>query len=110
MLAGLLQNESSDTINKMPGLGDLPILGALFRSSSFQNNETDLVILVTPYIVHPVADSSKLQTPMDGYKPPSDLQLLLQGNLYQQQPLNHDRINCACSAQHCLNHLALCRN
>ncbi|MDE3037053.1 MAG: type II and III secretion system protein family protein [Pseudomonadota bacterium] len=87
MLAGLLQNDGSNTINKFPGLGDLPVLGALFRSTSFQNNETELVILVTPYIVHPVADASKLQTPLDGFRPPSDLQLLLMGNLFQQQPL-----------------------
>ncbi len=90
MLAGLLQNETSNTINKFPGLGDLPVLGALFRSTQFQNNETELVILVTPYIVHPVAEA-KLQTPLDGYKPPSDLQLLLQGNLYQQQPMKRPK-------------------
>jgi len=87
MLAGLIRNDSSNNINKFPGLGDLPILGALFRSTSFQNNETELVILVTPYIVHPVAEASKLQTPLDGYTPPSDLQLLMYGNLYQQQPM-----------------------
>ena len=50
------------------------MLGALFRSTQFQNNETELVILVTPYIVHPVAEASKMQTPLDGYTPPSDLQ------------------------------------
>ena len=88
MLAGLMQSEVSNTISKFPGLGDLPVLGALFRSTSFQNNQTELVILVTPYIVHPVSQASKLQTPLDGYKPPSDLQLLMQGNLYQQQPMS----------------------
>jgi pilus assembly protein CpaC len=88
MLAGLMQSEVTNTVNKFPGLGDIPILGALFRSTSFQNNQTDLVIIVTPYIVHPVADASKLQTPLDGYKPPSDLQLLMEGNLYQQQPMD----------------------
>jgi len=87
MLAGLLQSNGNNSINKFPGLGDIPILGTLFRSTQFQNNQTELVILVTPYIVHPVADSGKLQTPMDGYKPPSDLQRLLIGNLYQQQPM-----------------------
>jgi pilus assembly protein CpaC len=88
VLAGLLENDRNNTITKFPGLGDIPILGALFRSTSFQNNQTDLVILVTPYIVHPVAEASKLQTPLDGYVPPSDLQLLMTGNLYQQQQMN----------------------
>jgi len=88
MLAGLLQSQTNNTINKFPGLGDLPVLGALFRSTQFQNNQTDLVIMVTPYIVHPVADGSKLQTPMDGYKPPSDLERLLYGSLYEQEPMH----------------------
>jgi len=90
MLAGLLQNETSNTINKFPGLGDLPVLGTLFRSTQFQNDETELVILVTPYLVHPVAESAKLQTPLDGYVPPNDLQLLMTGNLYQQQPMQRE--------------------
>lgn len=91
MLAGLLQNETSNNINKFPGIGDVPILGTLFRSTQFQNNQTELVILVTPYIVHPVAEASKMQTPLDGFAPPSDFQLLLQGNLYQQQPMKRER-------------------
>lgn len=87
MLAGLLQSDSSNNINKFPGLGDVPIIGTLFRSTQFQNNQTELVILVTPFIVHPVAEASKLQTPTDGYKPPSDLQMMLEGRLYRQQPM-----------------------
>jgi pilus assembly protein CpaC len=89
VLAGLLRNDGSTNINKFPGLGDVPVLGTLFRSNAFQNNESELVILVTPYLVHPVADK-KLQTPLDGYKAPSDLQLLLQGQLYQQQPMSKE--------------------
>lgn len=88
MLAGLLKNEGSNVVNKYPGLGDLPILGALFRSTEFQNNQTELVILVTPYLVRPISDPKKVQTPLDGYKPPSDLQRLLHGSLYQQQPMD----------------------
>jgi pilus assembly protein CpaC len=87
MLAGLIQSDASQTINKFPGVGDLPVLGALFRSQQFQNNQTELVILVTPYLVKPVAESDKLQTPVDGYVPPSDFQRLLLGNIYQQEPL-----------------------
>jgi len=87
MLAGLLKNEGSNNVNKFPGLGDLPVLGALFRSTEFQNNQTELVILVTPYLVKPISDPKKVQTPLDGYVPPTDLQRLMLGSLYQQQPM-----------------------
>ena len=90
VLAGLLSSDVSNNISKTPGLGDVPILGTLFRSTQFQNNQTELVILVTPYIVHPVADRSSLQVPTDGFVPPSDFQLLLNGELYTQQPMNKD--------------------
>jgi pilus assembly protein CpaC len=89
-LAGLIKNQTSNNINKFPGLGDVPVLGALFRSTQFQNDQTELVILVTPYIVHPVAQASKLQTPVDGYTPPNDFQRLMFGNLYQQHPVDHE--------------------
>lgn len=56
-IAGLLQNSSRESIKKTPGVGDLPILGALFKSERFQRNETELVIIVTPYIVQPISDS-----------------------------------------------------
>lgn len=91
VLAGLLRNDGSTNINKFPGLGNVPVLGALFRSNAFQNNESELVILVTPYIVRPISDQQRAQTPMDGYTPPSDLQLLLQGQLYQQQPMERGK-------------------
>jgi pilus assembly protein CpaC len=86
MMAGLLKNEGSNVVNKFPGLGDLPVLGALFRSTEYQNNQTELVILVTPYLVKPISDPSKVQTPLDGYVPPNDLQRMMLGSLYQQQP------------------------
>jgi pilus assembly protein CpaC len=54
MIAGLLSNNVQDTVNKAPGLGDVPILGNLFKSTSFQRGETELVIIVTPYLVKPV--------------------------------------------------------
>ena len=54
MIGGLLQNSHNNSIDKAPFLGDLPILGALFRSNSFQRNETELVIIITPYLVKPV--------------------------------------------------------
>lgn len=92
MLAGLLKNEGSNNVNKFPGLGDLPVIGALFRSTEFQNNQTELVILVTPYLVHPISNPKAVQTPLDGYVPPTDLQRLLYGSLYQQQPATDKKI------------------
>jgi len=89
MLAGLMQHTTSDNINKFPGLGDLPVLGALFRSSQFQNNESELVIVVTPYIVHPVSNK-KLQTPTDGFVAPTDFERTVLGNMYQQQPMTDE--------------------
>ncbi len=86
-LAGLLKNEKTNNIDKFPGLGDVPVLGTLFRSQQFQNDQTELVILVTPYLVRPVSDKSKMQTPLDGYVAPTDLQRVLLGNLYQQEPM-----------------------
>ena len=72
MIAGLLQNTGNNSINKAPVLGDLPILGALFRSTKFQRQETELVVVVTPYLVRPV--SGQLATPIDGYRAPNDIQ------------------------------------
>ncbi|MDO9343611.1 type II and III secretion system protein family protein [Pseudomonas pergaminensis] len=63
-IAGLFQRESSQDIEKLPLLGDLPILGNLFRSKRFQRNETELVILITPYLVEPVRGRT-LATPLD---------------------------------------------
>jgi pilus assembly protein CpaC len=76
-IAGLLQDNTTMTGNALPGIGELPILGALFRSDSFQRNETELVILVTPYLVTGVSNPGQLKLPTDGWKPPSDLERLL---------------------------------
>jgi len=79
MIAGLLSNNSSNTIQKMPGAGDIPILGSLFRSTSYKRGETELVIVITPYLVNPV-NGSEIVLPTDGYNAPNDLQRLL-GNM-----------------------------
>jgi len=68
-IAGLIQDNSRQEHSKIPGLGDLPILGALFQSDRFQRNETELVIIVTPYIVRPV-NPDQVQTPIDPYRAP----------------------------------------
>jgi len=72
MIAGLLQNTGQNSVDKAPVLGDLPILGALFRSTKFQRSETELVVIVTPYLVRPV--STQMATPVDGYRNPNDLE------------------------------------
>jgi pilus assembly protein CpaC len=80
MLAGLLQNRNNNSISKAPFLGDLPILGALFRSTSYQRNETELVIIVTPYLVRPV--SGQLAVPTQGYRAPTDVQSFIGGQVF----------------------------
>lgn len=80
MLAGLLRNSNSNTVNKAPFLGDLPILGALFRSTKYRRQETELVIIVTPYLVRPV--SGRMALPTDGYRAPTDAQQMLLGQTY----------------------------
>jgi pilus assembly protein CpaC len=76
-IAGLLQDSTTQTDSGILGLGDLPILGALFRSESFQRNETELVIVVTPYIVRPTDDPAALRLPTDGWRAPNDIERIL---------------------------------
>lgn len=66
MIAGLLSNNAQNTIDRVPGVGELPILGNLFRSTEFSRGETELVIVVTPYLVQPVSDR-EIRLPTDGY-------------------------------------------
>ena len=66
MIAGLLQSQNDMTTEQIPGLGRLPILGVLFSSKAYQRHETDLVIIITPYLVKPIDPSKKPLTPMDG--------------------------------------------
>ncbi|MCJ7422069.1 type II and III secretion system protein family protein [Sphingomicrobium astaxanthinifaciens] len=80
MIAGLLRQNGANNINKAPFLGDLPILGALFRSSSFRKNETELVIIVTPYLVRPV--SGQIPLPTDGFRYPNDVERVIEGQTY----------------------------
>lgn len=70
MIAGLLSNNAQNTIDRAPGVGEIPILGNLFRSTDFRRGETELVIVVTPYLVEPVSDR-EIHLPTDGYSSPS---------------------------------------
>ncbi|MET0269042.1 MAG: secretion system protein, partial [Sphingomonas sp.] len=81
VIAGLLQNSHDNSIEKTPGLGDVPVLGALFRSNSFRRNETELVIVVTPYLVKPV-NANQIVLPTDGYRGATDAQRLLGGQSF----------------------------
>lgn len=76
-IAGLLQQNTTDNGSGIPGAGDIPGIGALFRDSQFSRTETELVIIVTPYIVRPVDNPSELHLPTDNYTPPTDLERLL---------------------------------
>ena len=80
-VAGLLQNTQTDTSVQVPWLGDIPVLGSLFRSTRYRNNETELVIIVTPRLVQPVSDISEIRTPLDDASTPSELNLFLNGKL-----------------------------
>ena len=79
MIAGLLSINANHTIEKLPGAGDIPVLGALFKSTSFQKGETELVIVVTPYLVNPVNDGD-IKLPTDALKTPTEIQRVL-GNM-----------------------------
>jgi pilus assembly protein CpaC len=76
MIAGLLSNESANNIDKVPGIGNIPILGSLFKSRKFQRDETELVIVVTPYLVKPV-NASDIHLPTDGFRNATELQGLV---------------------------------
>lgn len=89
MIAGLLSNNSQNTIQKLPGAGDIPILGSLFRSTSYKRGESELVIVVTPYLVNPV-DAAAIKLPTDGFSAPNDLQRLL-GNMASDGASNDKR-------------------
>ncbi|HEX3970248.1 MAG TPA: type II and III secretion system protein family protein, partial [Stellaceae bacterium] len=80
-IAGLLQNQTQQQLQAYPWIGDLPIVGALFRSTAFQRGETELVILVTPYLVQPVSSATALVTDNDGFHAPSDRNRVMNGSL-----------------------------
>jgi pilus assembly protein CpaC len=81
-LAGLLMHTSQQLVSKVPWIGDIPILGALFRSDRFQRGETDLVIIVTPYLVQP--SQTRMAAPTDGLRLPNDAQRVFLSDKYRQ--------------------------
>jgi pilus assembly protein CpaC len=93
-IAGLMQHTTKQVIEQFPGIGEMPVLGSLFRSRDFQNNETELVVLVSAYLVNPTVEA-KLSTPMDGYQIPTDPETILLGHLnavYRHDPATGNKI------------------
>ena len=84
-IAGLLQSSLTQDVQKYPWLADVPVLGALFKSDRFVRDETELVIVVTPYLVRPVSER-RLALPTDGVLAPHDLDRYLRGETLRKQP------------------------
>lgn len=79
VVAGLLQTENQMINDRLPGLGNLPVLGALFSSKQYRKRETDLIIIVTPHLVQPIAPGTRIATPLDGTLPPTPAEFALMG-------------------------------
>ena len=80
-VAGLMQNDTQLSQNQLPWLGDIPILGSLFKSSSFQKHETELVVIVTPRLVQPSVPGQTVATPLDATQPANDVEFFALGQL-----------------------------
>ena len=79
VIAGLIKNNTTETVKRFPGLGEIPVLGALFRSSEFQKDQTELMFVVTPRLVKPLAATPRL--PTDNHVPPARADVYLNGSL-----------------------------
>jgi pilus assembly protein CpaC len=78
-IAGLLQNTTTTTTEQLPWIADVPVLGTLFRSKSFQQKETELAIIVTPHLVQPFRPGQKIRTPLDNTRPGNDFEQFVMG-------------------------------
>jgi pilus assembly protein CpaC len=85
MIAGLIQNNLSQTINRIPGLGDVPVLGALFRSTEFQSDRSELMFVITPRLVKPLPPNYAV--PTDAFTPPTPAQRYLEGRMEGDPPI-----------------------
>jgi pilus assembly protein CpaC len=88
VIGGLIQSRFGTEINKIPGVGDTPVLGALFRSTHFRKNESELVVIVTPYLVRPVSNPGNITLPTDNVEPAGDLERLLEGKIGRNKKKN----------------------
>jgi pilus assembly protein CpaC len=89
-IAGLMQNDSSQNASRVPGLGEVPVLGALFKSTGYQRQQTELVIIVTPVVVEP-QKPQRVTTPTARYVPPNDFERIVYGR-FQGKPAQVDRL------------------
>jgi pilus assembly protein CpaC len=87
-IAGLIRDNNRQIVSKFPVLGDIPVMGALFRSTEFQKNESELVIIATPHLVKPL-DLAKQTLPTDQYVEPDDIDFYLHGRMEgRKEPSN----------------------
>jgi len=105
-MAGLLQHNDSAITSRIPGLGDLPVLGPLFRSVRYRNNESELVILVTAALVEPMSVATAPPLPGATYAPPNDWELYLEGRIEGQGPARLDPASAAWLREMGLDQLA----
>lgn len=91
-IAGLLQTRNRQDVSQLPWIGSVPVLGTLFRSASYQHEQTDLVIIVTPHLVAPATPGQKLATPMDNRLPANDVDFFLNGQMDVRKRYN-DYVN-----------------
>lgn len=90
-IAGLLRDDFSNALRKYPFLGDVPLLGNLFKSQNYQLNQTELVVIVTPYLVQP-APRTALRSPTDFFVAPNDAEFFLQGQVFGTPPTPADQL------------------
>jgi pilus assembly protein CpaC len=81
VIGGLIQSRFGTEIDKIPAAGDMPVLGALFRSTHFRKNESELVVIVTPFLVRPISNPANVNLPTDTVAPASDLERLIEGKI-----------------------------
>ncbi|HVT36479.1 MAG TPA: type II and III secretion system protein family protein, partial [Nevskiaceae bacterium] len=93
-IAGLISDNVREFVDKLPGLGDIPGLGALFRSQEFLSGQTELVIFVTPHLARPIA-ANKVRLPTDSFVPPGDLDFYLMGRLERPRSGSETRLRTA---------------
>ncbi|MDQ0587000.1 type II and III secretion system protein family protein [Variovorax paradoxus] len=84
VIAGLIKSNVTETIKRYPGLGEVPVMGALFRSSEFQNDQTELMFVITPRLVRPLAEAPRV--PTDNHVVPSRAEMYLNGSLESATP------------------------
>jgi pilus assembly protein CpaC len=91
-IAGLLQTRNAESVSQVPWIGSVPVLGTLFSSKSYQQQETDLVIVVTPHLVAPAVPGQVLASPLDSRLPPNDVDFFLNGQMEVKKRYN-DYVN-----------------